>query len=220
MKCEAKLDVVLLIDGSASLQKVGWLAMQIAAENIANAMGADVQLSALLFSGPTSKEKYFQCTGQLWPNRETGKSLGTPDMEKDCLVKWVEHFTSPDNGKKVAASIKKMEWPRGSTLTSEALSLAETELNAGRKEAQSVVIVLSDGKTMNKRKVLQATTRLRRKARVMWLATANAPWSLLRKWSSLPVRENVLPVKGYEALMSTETVNKVVSNMCPAVGIV
>ena len=57
--------------------------------------------------------------------------LGTPDMATDCLVKFVQQNFTNDKAK-VTKKIEAMAWPPGSTLTSEALAMAETALNAGR----------------------------------------------------------------------------------------
>lgn len=216
LTCTSKRDVVLLIDGSGSLRNSGWDAVKKVSAKIARAMGKDVQLSALLYSGPKDMKKYFKCTGQLWPKRRKGKSLGTPDMKKDCKIEWVQHFSS--DKEKVAQKIEKMTWPRGSTLTSQALAMAETELSGGRNDAQAIVVVITDGKPMNKRKVTVAAKRLRKKARLMWLAvTKNAPIKLIQTWASVPVSENVIPVKNFKTLVAKDTLNNLIADMCPAV---
>jgi len=214
LKCKSKRDVVLLIDGSASLRTSGWAATKKAAEAVVKSMGADVDISVLLFSGPKSRKSYFKCSGQRWPNRKTGKSLGPPDMEKDCLVKWVQHFTNDKD--KAVKKIQAMKWPRGSTLTSEGLAMAETELNNGRRDAEAVVIVVTDGKPMNKRKVDMTVKRLRRKARLIWVAVSkNAPVGLIKKWASVPWKENTIFAKSFKELTSKTTTNSLVANMCP-----
>mmetsp|Transcript_26639 Transcript_26639/g.42651 ORF Transcript_26639/g.42651 Transcript_26639/m.42651 type:complete len:810 (-) Transcript_26639:20-2449(-) len=218
-KCNSKLDVVLIVDGSASLRTSGWAAMKEASTKIAEAMGEDVRLAALLASGPKTRKDYFKCTGQRWPNRKTGSYLGTPDMETDCLIKWVEHMT--DDRGKVVTEMGKMEWPRGSSLFSEALAMADTELSAGRKDAQAVVLAITDGKPMNKRKVRQMVKHLRTKARLMFLSVSNnAPVWLLKKWASWPVEENLIQVNDIQKLNSETTVNNVISNMCQSFDLV
>lgn len=219
LKCNSKRDVVLLVDGSASLKNSGWDAMKKAVGGIIKAMGTDVDMSVLLFSGPKTKKNYFKCSGQKWPNRWTGKFLGPPNMERDCLVKWVEHFTN--DKEKLSTAVEEMEWPRGSTLTSEGLAMAETELNTGRKDAESVVVVITDGKPMNKRKVYSSVARLRRKARLMWVSlSANAPKWMIKQWASRPWTENTVFVDGVKALTEKKTVNRIVADMCPDMQVV
>lgn len=214
MTCNSKRDVVLLIDGSASLRTSGWAATKEAAAAVVNAMGPNVSVATILFSGPKTKKNYFKCSGQKFPNRKTGQLLGRPDMAVDCLVSWVNHFETDKAA--VATKIQGMSWPRGSTLTYEALSMAETELNSGRRDAQAVVVVITDGKPMKKRKVKTVVGRLRRKARLMWVAVDKmAPVGLIKQWASVPWSENALFVKSFNELKSKKTVNRLVSNMCP-----
>jgi len=216
LQCESKRDVILLIDGSASLRTSGWAATKKAAVAIVKAMGSEVNVATLLFSGPKTRKNYFKCTGQRWPHRHNGTLLGTPNMETECLVRWVEHFNS--NKDTVVSKINAMAWPRGSTMTSEALAMAETELDGGRRDAEAVVIVLTDGKPMNKRKVDATVKSLRGKSRLMWVAvSANAPVHLIKKWASVPWKENVIMVPNFKALQSKATVNRLVANMCPAI---
>lgn len=219
LQCESKRDVILLIDGSASLKNAGWDATKKAAVAIVKSMGPEVNVATLLFSGPKTRKTYFKCTGQRWPHRHNGTLLGTPDMETECLVKWVQHFSLDKDT--VVSDINAMAWPRGSTMTSEALAMAETELDGGRRDAEAVVVVLTDGKPMNKRKVDATVQSLRGKARLMWLAvSANAPVHLIKQWASVPWKENVLLVPNFEALSSKATVNKLVANMCPSISMV
>jgi hypothetical protein len=219
MKCNTKLDIVMIIDGSASLKTAGWTAMKDATKKIASAMGDDVQFAALLASGPTTRKNYFKCTGQRWPNRTTGEDLGTPDMATDCLISWVTHFSDMSSTRdSVVADIGNMNWPKGSSLLSEALAMADTELGAGRKDAQAVVLVITDGKPMNKRKVAHVVKQVRNKARLMFVSvTENAPVWLLRKWASWPVEENLIQVKYFDSLESDTTLNSLISNMCQSI---
>lgn len=216
LKCNSKLDVVLLMDGSASLRTSGWTAMQAAGKAIAQAMGQDVNLAAILYSGPKTRKNYFKCTGQKWPNRKTGSSLGIANLETDCLVKWVHHLT--DNPGQVIGAIDNLQWPRGSSMLSEALAMADSELSAGRKDAKAVVVAITDGKPMNKRKVEEMVGQLRKKARLMFYSvTQNAPVFLMKKWASWPVKENLITVPNAGQLSSEANVNKVIANMCESV---
>merc|ERR1719327_767173 len=61
----------------------------------------------------------------------------------------VSHFTK--DLKKVKNLITGLNWPRGSTLTSLALTTAKAELALGRKDARSVVVVITDGRPLSYR---------------------------------------------------------------------
>ncbi len=148
LECEAKLDVVLVLDGSGSLGQSGWDATKMAASMIAAAMhGGEgkIRLAALLFSGPRTWGQYDLCTGA---------ASGTPDLWSDCGIRWISHFTE-DMGS-VFAGIQGAEWPRASTLTSGALATVESELSRGRSDANTVVIVITDGRPLNERRTRQA----------------------------------------------------------------
>jgi len=214
LKCNSMRDVVLLVDGSASLKTSGWEKMKLAAEAFVNAMGAEVNLATLLFSGPKTRAGYFKCTGTPYK----GVDLGVPNLETECFVKWAHHFTT-DKAEALTA-VKAMEWPRGSSITAEVLAQAETELNNGRQDAQSVVVVLTPGIPLNPRKVTDVAKRVRRKARVMWVGVTSGASSRLSgwtsKWASTPVAENVI-FDDFKDGFKKETLNAIVADMCPTI---
>jgi len=207
MQCVSKLDVVLLLDGSGSLGKDGWDATVAAGANIAKSMGPDVRLAALLFSGPLTYPNLWACTGV---------TAGNPDMKRDCGIEWVEHFT--DNADSVASKIQQLSFPAKTTLTSLALSTAETELSNGRSDAQSVVIILTDGNPMSCRRTGIAARRLKRKARVIWVPVGRyVKLGNIRRWASFPWRENVVKVRNFNDLNTAKTIYHILSDACPQV---
>jgi len=214
LKCHSKVDVMLLIDGSGSLNETGWTAMKRASSLLTQAFDGSeqngVMLSVLLFSGPKTWDQLLLCTQGPQPGQ------APPDLEQDCGLKWVEHG-SDDMGA-TARKIDAMQWPRAATFTSSALATAAAELRHGRRHAQSVVVVITDGKPMSPVKTGMAATRLRKKARLMWVpVTRFAPLSEIRSWASRPVRENVVEVPTFQALQKPETINALIANMCPNV---
>jgi len=205
---------MLLIDGSGSLNETGWTAMKRASSLLTQAFDGSeqngVMLSVLLFSGPKTWDQLLLCTQGPQPGQ------APPDLEQDCGLKWVEHG-SDDMGA-TARKIDAMQWPRAATFTSSALATAAAELRHGRRHAQSVVVVITDGKPMSPVKTGMAATRLRKKARLMWVpVTRFAPLSEIRSWASRPVRENVVEVPTFQALQKPETINALIANMCPNV---
>jgi len=210
-KCEAKLDVILLLDGSGSLGQRGWEATRKAGQMLAAAMGPDVQFAAMLFSGPTTYPNLWACTG-VSPN--PNKAL---DMEKDCGIQWVSHFTF--DGKSVADKIKNLQWPEKTTLTSLALSTAEAELTQGRQDASSLVIVITDGKPLSEWKTDIAAHSLRRKARLTWVPVGRLVSKKdIRRWASWPVTQNMVKVREFADLTQTATINQIISDTCPVIG--
>merc|ERR1719253_216113 len=98
-----------------------------------------------------------QCTGNANP---------APSME-DCGIKVVQHFTTEMS--EAADVVKGLEWPASTTFTSLALMAAKTELSLGRKDASSVVIVVTDGRPMNRMRTEEASKRVRQSSRLMFV---------------------------------------------------
>jgi len=210
LKCLAKLDVVLLLDGSASVGEKGWEATKEAAKQLVQAFDTSAdraQIAVLVFSGPRDWRKYRQCTGA---------TTSKVDLASDCNIMWVSHFTTDAAG--IIMSLGQQAWPKATTLTSAALATARAELRTGRADAQSVVIVITDGKPMNPRKTFQASLQLRRKARLLWVpVTKYAPLRQIKAWASRPVADNVLVLPDFKELTAKATLNKLIADACPVV---
>lgn len=218
-RCQAKLDVILLLDGSGSLRKKGWDASVKAAAMFAEGMTGgeeDIKMATLLFSGP-GRRNMRKCTGRGYGGRgRRRRRTGKPNMARDCKISWVQRFSADTKGQ--AAKIKKLTWPRSTTFTSGALSMAKAELTYGRKDAQSIVIVITDGRPMNRRATAQASKALRKKARLMWVpVTRYAPLRDIRRWASRPWRDNIISVGDFGTLEKPDTINKIIVDMCPKV---
>jgi len=165
------------------------------------------KLSVILYSGPRYWSQYYRCTGA---------SDKPPDMENDCQIHSVSHFTTKTE--EVATKIEELEWPRSTTLTSVALDQAETELGLGRGYAKSVVIVLTDGKPLSAVNTGAAAERLRKKARLVWIpVTRYAPLADIRKWASYPEKENILQVNDWDSLEDPSKIDDIISSVCKQV---
>jgi len=171
-------------------------------------MGGDIHLGALLFSGPNDFDTLWACIGL--------NANVVPDLEKDCGISWVSRLTQDTSS--VAAAIKGLAFPAGSTLTSLALSTAESELSNGRAEAQGVVIVITDGKPLSERRTGLAAASIRKKSRLMWVPVGRlVPKKLMRQWASRPPAENVVEADSFAQLDTPAKVNEIITNMCPTV---
>ena len=89
LDCNSKVDVVIVLDGSASLGNHGWWSSKEAAHKLVASFGAsgDGHVAVLLYGGPETIEAYNKCVGA---------SNDTPavDMEAGCGMHWVSHFHS------------------------------------------------------------------------------------------------------------------------------
>merc|ERR1719440_2002184 len=213
MPCNNSIDVVLLLDGSGSLGKTGWKAEIKMAEMFVDAFGKGVpqgqqspaNMAVILFSGPRTWSGVRRCIGSKGPK---------VDMETVCKIKTVEHFTQ--DMKSAHDKIAALAWPQGSTLTSLALMTAKAELAYGRKESQSVVIVVTDGRPLSYRATGIASKLIRKTARLVWVAvTRYAPLASIKKWATRRWQENVIRVKSFKELADTAVVTQIMADICP-----
>jgi len=214
LTCASKVDVIVLVDGSASLGKDGWETMKNASASLVKAMdptangGNGAQVAVLLYSGPNDMAAYKKCTG--------GVAAGAAplDMVKDCKMVWVSHFTT--SNKATAEGIGNLLWQKGTTMTSMALASAEAELVYGRADAQQVVIALADRLPMMPRKTGQAAASLRKKARLIWAAAAGPnELSKIASYPSRPVADNLVYMNDIAEMSKPENLNKIIAAACP-----
>merc|ERR1719253_1527587 len=118
--------------------------------------------------------------------------------------------------KKIKDLITGMSWPRGSTLTSLALLTAKAELALGRKDAKSVVVIITDGRPLSYRATSLASWSLRKSARLVWVpVTRYAPLAYIKHWATRRWQENVVKVSEFKDLEKPDMVNHVIANICP-----
>merc|ERR1719401_540416 len=208
VKCTKKtMDIVMLLDGSGSLGKKGWAAEISAAKLFIKAFQGNsgrINMAATLFSGPRTWGGVAKCMGK-------NKKKVTPGK---CGIKTVTHFTK--NLKKVDQLIDGLAWPKGSTLTSLALLNALAELSLGRMNAPSVVVVFTDGRPLSYRKTGLAAQKLRKVARLVWVAiTKYAPLKYIKKWATRRWQENVVKVDSFGQLKKPDVITHIIANICP-----
>jgi len=207
LKCNQKLDVVFLLDGSGSLGKDGWNAEIKAAETFVDAFAEnkEANMAVILYSGPKTWSGVDKCMG---------KNTKNVDTDKDCKIKTITHFT--DDMKKVKKLIALMDWPRGSTLTSLALLSAKSELALGRKDAKSVVVVITDGRPLSYKATGVASRNLRKAARLVWVpVTQYAPLKWVKMWATRRWEENVVQVESFEKLETPDVITHIIADICP-----
>jgi hypothetical protein len=225
-QCEAKLDVVLMIDGSGSLGKKGWESSKKAAQMFVAGFDTskddkniNSRMAVLLYSGPRTWADLYLCVNG------PKKGQKPPDMAKNCGIKWISKSEDGDNHfetdlEGLRSKVKKMKWPAATTLTSVALMTVSDELKYGRKDAASLVIVITDGRPMSPSKTFQAARKLRTRARLMWVpVTRYAPIADIKKWASKPLKENMILVPSWKSFKSTKVISDIVENACPKVAV-
>jgi len=116
----------------------------------------------------------------------------------------------------VKKQITGLKWPRGSTLTSLALMTAKAELSLGRKNAQSNVVVFTDGRPLSYRQTGIASKEVRRSSRLVWVpVTKYAPRKHIKEWATRRWQENVVFVPTFKQLENPDPITHIVANICP-----
>lgn len=187
--CRDQLDVVLLIDGSGSIGSAGWLASKKAANYLVDAFkgdsGSDNEIAVVLYSADSTT---------------------------------ITHFTNDFDGVKTLIgqdAATGMQWPASYTKTGKALDVARQELQLGRADAQSIVIVLTDGRPMSTRYTEQASKNLRRQARLMWVpVTRYAPLADIKKWASHPLQDNIVKMDSFDELQEVSSIDEIIADSC------
>lgn len=209
LECESMIDLMLLVDGSGSLGPDGWEQVLNMTGTIVNSLqGGDngVQVAVLLFSGPDTYAKLYKCFDG-----------GDVDMEKDCQIKWVSRFSTDFAA--VATEVANMQWPGSSTLTSMALAEASQMIQNGRQNAQTVTVVITDGKPLSKRKTKKAAKELQEKSKVVWVPVGDGvPIDLIESMASLPVEDHVIKIDTFGQMSDPKEINKIMKSACPHVG--
>jgi len=211
LQCESKLDVILLLDGSTDLGAKGWAKTVEAAKLFVSSFQSNknARVSVLTFSGPTSWGGVSKCMGE-------SKDQGPVDMEKDCLISWTSRFTS--DMQKVTSTLDNLQWPKGGSLTSLALAAAENELQLARKNAKSVVVVITRGRPLSFRRAGAASERIKKSARLVWVPVSKfAPLEKFKMWASQRWQENVVQASSYSQLATATMIDHLIADICPEV---
>jgi len=211
LNCRSVVDVIILLDGSASLGEMGWLQAKAAAKKMVEALGAggNAHVAFLLYGGPLTLEDYDKCVG----NADDGTAV---NMETTCGMQWVSHFTN--DTAKLSTTVSGLEWPQSTTMTSLALGQAESELVKGNEDAQSVVILVTDGWPMSRRNTNSAAAKLRESAKVLYVPVGNsAPLSLIEEMASEPKHDHIIQAQNFLALNHPAILNKIIGSTCLSV---
>merc|ERR1719316_2121098 len=109
-----------------------------------------------------------------------------------------------------------MAWLKGSTNTAEALVLAREIFLNGRKDAQGIVVVITDGMPSSKYLTSTAVARVKDQGvKVVFVAIGSSVNErVLGHWASWPAHENVVTATGFDKLDAAK-VTDLISTICP-----
>jgi len=135
--------VILLLDGSGSVTEEGFAMEKEFAKLFVSAFkGNDVRVSLILFSGPRTWRGVFHCM--------SAATLTEQEKIDVCGITLAQHFTSDMNA--TEGVIDGLVFPKGSTLTSMALSTAIGETKLSRPELgedELLVVLVTDGRPLS-----------------------------------------------------------------------
>merc|ERR1712129_259019 len=190
--CIAKQDLVIALDASGSLREKGYETVRNFAVNLTK------KYKAKYFGAPAIKMgvTLFGNGHLIELNDGSGGTTIQAAINLQPLA-----FDLPEVGKKIAET----KWQRGFTNMAQAFSAADIMLGqGGRDEAQSAVMVISDGKFSFKYQTAEKARELKDKNVQIYMApiTASRDKSLieLKKWASSPWETNYERIPGLVAL--------------------
>jgi hypothetical protein len=201
--CIAKQDLVLAIDGSGSLKEDGFEIMRDFAVNLTGRYAdmyygqQDMVVGAVLFGN-----------GHVLDDGTVAPAVSVQGLTSDMAT--------------LREKISQMEWQKGMTNMAQAFILAETMFQqGGRTDAQSAVLVLSDGKYSFEFSTAQKVQELKDTGVQIFMAPVDAnqdkQLEVLKTWASEPYSTNYERIPGLDALHHNldRFAQILVSKFCP-----
>lgn len=208
LQCDSQVDLTIVLDGSGSLKLSGWKKARKFVSKLIKNLSPNVTVAVLVYSGPDTWKGVDKCL----------ENTAGLNMETDCRVKWISHFTNDFAG--LANTVAELSWPKGSTLTSIALGMVDADQMYGRIGAASKVVVVTDGKPLSNFNTKAAAKKLQSKADVIWVPVgSSAPLDFIKTMASKPQNDHVIPVNSFWGLNKQQTywLNKIITTACPDV---
>jgi hypothetical protein len=205
--CIAKQDLVIALDASGSLREKGYDIVRAFAANLTDKYKskyfgeAAIKMGVSLFGN-----------GHLIDMPRGGTTI-KPAINLQGLT-----FDLPA----VKTQIQETKWQRGFTNMAQAFTTADTILSqGGREDAQSAVLVISDGKFSFRYQTAEKAQELKDKNVQIYMAPITEGRSkyltFLKKWASQPWETNYERIPGLAALKNNANifVQKLIVKFCP-----
>jgi len=187
LRCESKEDIILIIDGSASLGQRGWDAIIEGAAMLAHGLltgEKDAQLSVIVYGKKVEIVQHFSSDAEAAVTKI--EEIQWPQME--------ESYTS--EALNTAAS--------------------ELTLGRADAKSIVIVLTDGKPMSMRKTRIASKKLRSQARL-MWVPVTDFAPLAAMRKWASEPKHENFLPLNDYEDLQNPEYIDKIIADVCPQV---
>mmetsp|Transcript_18855 Transcript_18855/g.49732 ORF Transcript_18855/g.49732 Transcript_18855/m.49732 type:complete len:371 (+) Transcript_18855:27-1139(+) len=200
--CIARQDLVIALDGSGSLKQEGFDILQKFALNLTSRYQSvyygheDMRIGLVLFGN-----------GEYFDNGTVAAALEVVPITSDL--------------ESVETAIQGLQWQRGFTNMMQALQAADNMFADGRDDAQSAVMVLSDGKYTNAYRTTMKATALKDKGVQIFMApiaeSSTSSLLVLRGWASEPWETNYERIPGLDTLINNEPefAQRLLVKFCP-----
>jgi len=206
--CIAKQDLVIALDASGSLREKGYDIVR------AFAMNLTQKYKSKYFGMPTVKMGVALFgNGHLIEMKDGSGTTIQPAINLQGLT--FDLATVKDK-------IKETKWQRGFTNMAQAFATADTILSqGGRPDAQSAVMVISDGKFSFKYQTAEKAQELKDKNVQIFMAPIaegrEKYLTFLKKWASQPWNTNYERIPGLVALKNNANIfmQKLIVKFCP-----
>jgi len=202
-KCIALQDLIIAIDGSGSLREEGFAILRdFAAETVK-------RYESQYYGNAAMKIGVLQ--------------FGNGKIENDGTISAAVNVQPmTDDFAAVEKSIEGLQWQKGFTNMAQAFALAETMIRAGgRKEAQSAILVITDGKPSFLFKTSQKIQSFKDAGNKVFFSTisrfAGKDLNVFKTWASQPWETNLLHIPGLTPLKADMNIfsQKIVEKFCP-----
>jgi len=205
--CVAKQDLVIALDASGSLREKGYDIVRAFAVNLTQ------KYQPKYFGEPAIKMGVSLFGNGHLIDMPGGGTTIQSAINLQGLTYDLEE---------VRKKIKETTWQRGFTNMAQAFTTADVILSeGGREEAQSAVLVISDGKFSFKYQTAEKAQELKDKNVMIYMAPITQGRSkyltLLKRWASQPWRTNYQKIPGLAALKHNAKifVQKLIVKFCP-----
>jgi hypothetical protein len=200
--CIARQDLVIAVDGSGSVKQEGFDAIKDLAVNLTSKYQneyygvEDMRIGLVLFGN-----------GEYFDNGTFQPALEVVSITSDLAS--------------VSTAIEGLQWQRGFTNVIEALTTADNMFADGRDDAQSAILMISDGKWVSQYRTTMKADALKDKGVQIFMAPISKYDSpnlkQIREWASSPWETNYERIPGLDALVNNEDefARKLLVKFCP-----
>jgi len=184
----------------------------------------NVDVVILIDGSGSMRRKGFNKAKQMAEAMLDAMAIGPKNMHVamqvfSSKIEWIQRMTSSKAAAK--RSLKRARWPARYTYTAQALASAEAEIMGGRPDADSVVIVITDGRPNSLIDTLTASNSMKNKARLIWVPIGrrvNRYMPFIKQWASGPSADNIYYSEDFDTLIQPKTINKLLVSFCKQLG--